>query len=193
MRYFYLTLLLVIALTVPVFSQGVGINNSGQPADSSAMLDVNSISKGLLIPRMTDTQRQAINNPADGLMIYNTTTSCINIFKAGIWFEICGNCITPPLPVAGNSGAVCSGDTLFLFASSIPNATYSWTGPNGFSSTQQNPVIPNAGTAASGTYSVVASVSNCPSLPATTQASVFAIPASTFSSTTNPCRHHQKH
>ena len=41
--------------------------------DISSMLDVNSTSKGLLTPRMTSTERNAITTPADGLIVYDTT------------------------------------------------------------------------------------------------------------------------
>lgn len=50
----------------------VAINNTGDQPNSSAMLDVSSTSKGILIPRMTEAQRNAISNPAEGLMIYQT-------------------------------------------------------------------------------------------------------------------------
>jgi gliding motility-associated-like protein len=58
------------------------------------------------------------------------------------------------LPVeATNNGPVCWGDTLKLFGSpTVPSGTYSWTGPNGFSSSQQNPVIPNPTAADEGAY-----------------------------------------
>jgi hypothetical protein len=46
----------------------------------------------------------------------------------------------------------CAGDTLFLFGSG--GVDYQWSGPNGYSSMQQNPVIPNAGPANNGTYIV---------------------------------------
>ena len=41
-------------------------------ADPSAMLDVKSLTKGLLIPRLDSVQRKAISSPADGLMVYDT-------------------------------------------------------------------------------------------------------------------------
>ncbi|MDP3128445.1 MAG: PKD-like domain-containing protein, partial [Sediminibacterium sp.] len=57
----------------------------------------------------------------------------------------------------GSNSPVCSGNSLNL--TSTPSGgtapyTYKWTGPNGFSSTQQNPTITNVTTAASGTYSL---------------------------------------
>lgn len=51
---------------------GVGINGSTAAADSSAMIDVSSTSKGMLAPRMTSTQRAAISRPATGLLVYQT-------------------------------------------------------------------------------------------------------------------------
>jgi hypothetical protein len=55
-----------------VFSQGTAINTSGAAADPSAMLDVNSSDKGILIPRLTTAQKNAIPNPVNGLIVYQT-------------------------------------------------------------------------------------------------------------------------
>src|SRR5690606_14939604 len=46
--------------------------------------------KGLLPPRMTTAQRNGIIDPANGLIIFNTSSGCINVFKNGSWFETCG-------------------------------------------------------------------------------------------------------
>ena len=54
------------------YSQGVAINSDGSNPDASAILDVKSNSKGVLVSRMTQTQRNAISNPANGLLIYQT-------------------------------------------------------------------------------------------------------------------------
>ncbi|MCH2045991.1 MAG: hypothetical protein MK212_17885, partial [Saprospiraceae bacterium] len=58
---------------VVAYTQGVGINNDGTDPDASAILDIKSTTQGLLIPRMTSTQRDAIGTPATSLMIYNTS------------------------------------------------------------------------------------------------------------------------
>jgi hypothetical protein len=50
----------------------VAINTDGSLPDNSAILDVNTPAKGLLIPRMTKAQRNAIPNPAPSLMIFQT-------------------------------------------------------------------------------------------------------------------------
>jgi uncharacterized protein (TIGR02145 family) len=82
-----------------LFSQ-VAVNNDGSNADNSAMLEVKSINKGFLPPRMTQVQIGAISNPADGLMVYCTTDSKLYIYSAAIyqWKEITfgTGIITPP-------------------------------------------------------------------------------------------------
>jgi hypothetical protein len=85
-------------------------------------------------------------------------------------------------PTASNNGPICAGATLQLSSSVSGGATYSWTGPNGFASTQQNPSIPNATATASGTYFVT--VNGCPS-PVATTVSVLASGAGCDDG--NPC------
>jgi hypothetical protein len=82
---------------------------------------------------------------------------------------------TPPPPTAGNNGPISAGQTLQLTASTVGGATYSWTGPNGFSSSQQNPTIAEATPAASGVYSVSVTVNGCTSTAATTAVSVVGL------------------
>ena len=83
----------------------------------------------------------------------------------------------PAPPTAGSNSPLCDGTTLNLSASMIAGATYSWTGPNGFTSTDQNPVISNASASEAGTYSVTVIVGGCTSSPATTAVVVNPIPS----------------
>lgn len=57
--------------------------------DASAQVDISSVTKGLLIPRMTTTQRDAITSPATGLLIWNTTTATLDRYS-GSWSSIGG-------------------------------------------------------------------------------------------------------
>ncbi len=76
----------LIGISTNVNSQGVAINNNGNPPDASAMLDVTSTSKGMLIPRMTQTQRNAISSPVEGLLIYQTdNTPGFYYRKGSLW------------------------------------------------------------------------------------------------------------
>ncbi len=65
------------------FAQGVAINESGAAPDPSAMLDVQSTEKGVLVPRMSQAQRDAISSPATGLLIYQTDNEPGFYFNAG--------------------------------------------------------------------------------------------------------------
>lgn len=84
---------------------------------------------------------------------------------------------TPPTPVAGNNSPLCSGSTLNLSSSTVTNASYSWTGPNSYSSSSQNPVIVNVDTPRSGNYIVTARVNGCVSAGDTTTVIVYHVPA----------------
>jgi hypothetical protein len=101
-------------------------------------------------------------------------------------FPSCAICTPPAPPTAGNNGPICAGATLNLTASTVAGATYSWTGPNGFTSTLQNPSIANATTAATGIYSVTATVSACTSSAGTTTATVNPVPAAPTASNNGP-------
>ena len=65
----------------------VGIGSTTTP-NASAQLDVNSTTKGLLPPRMTSGQRDAITSPADGLVIYNTTNNRLEIRSSSAWLTL---------------------------------------------------------------------------------------------------------
>lgn len=56
--------------------------------DASAILDVTSTTGGILFPRMTTTQRDAISGPDDGLVIYNSTTSKLQVRAGGAWVDL---------------------------------------------------------------------------------------------------------
>ncbi len=62
----------IFLITINLWGQGVAISNSNSTPDNSAILDLQSTNKGFLIPRMTQSQRNSISNPANGLMVYQT-------------------------------------------------------------------------------------------------------------------------
>lgn len=87
-KYFKIILLLVaVSFSFKGFSQSVSINNDAAVADTSAILDVSSTTKGLLIPRMTAAQRTAIVTPATGLLVYqNDGDSGFYYYNGTGWF-----------------------------------------------------------------------------------------------------------
>jgi uncharacterized protein (TIGR02145 family) len=82
-QHFIYFLMLFISAGV---SAQVGINTASPHA--SAALDVTSNNKGLLPPRMTTGQRDAIASPASGLIIYNTTTNSLEIRNSSAWVSL---------------------------------------------------------------------------------------------------------
>lgn len=156
--------LFLLAALLPglLWAQGVGINTA--TPDASAALQVDGTRQGVLVPRMTQTERDAIVSPAEGLMLYNTTTHCLNMWNATQWIEFCSTtppCSTPPAPSVISNSPACFGTSLTLNASWGPGATYIWTGPGGFYSTTEDPTINPLTPADTGTYTVRVFVAGC--------------------------------
>lgn len=75
----------------------------------------------------------------------------------------------PNTPIVANNGPLCADATLSLTShSTTTGVTYAWTGPGGFTSTDQNVTIPNATTAISGIYTVTVTLNSCKSTASTT-------------------------
>jgi hypothetical protein len=80
-----LGLALLLTLPVAALAQGPGVGIGTAAPNASAALDVSSTTKGLLPPRLTQTQRDAIQTPAAGLTVYNTTTGKLNTWSGTSW------------------------------------------------------------------------------------------------------------
>ncbi|MCT4665993.1 MAG: hypothetical protein N4A45_12260 [Flavobacteriales bacterium] len=80
-------LFIALLCTYESFAQ-VGIGTV-QP-HTSAILEVKSTTQGFVLPRLSNAQRGTINNPAEGLVIYNTDESCLNVFNSNSWVNLCG-------------------------------------------------------------------------------------------------------
>ncbi len=74
-------------------------DNPEDQAHPSAILDLISENKGFLLPRMTEEQRNSINDPAESLFIFNTTSDCIDIW-VNEWHEFWCLCPEPGKPIA---------------------------------------------------------------------------------------------
>lgn len=75
-QFIFTTALLFIIGFARAQNVGIGTNTP----DPSATLEIKCDSSGTLIPRMTDAQRTAINNPATGLLVFVTTDSAFYYF-----------------------------------------------------------------------------------------------------------------
>ena len=86
----FFLVMLASLLTLNGFAQ-VAVNTDASNPDASAMLDVKSTVKGLLIPRMTESERELVINPANGLMVYQTDGDNGFYFFNGIEWKIVGS------------------------------------------------------------------------------------------------------
>lgn len=106
-----LFLFLVLAYS---HAQGVKISESGGDPDESAILHLESDTRGFLPPSMTTAQRDGIPTPAAGLQIFNSDTNCLEYYRGpgGGWYSLCPQpaiVITNPLGSFGPASAVCGG------------------------------------------------------------------------------------
>lgn len=93
------------------FEQSVSIDTNGILPDASAMLHVESNAKGILIPRMSSTDRIGISSPAHGLLVYDEDSESFWYHRASGWIEL----------VAGTSDKIIDtdGDTKVLVEKSM--------------------------------------------------------------------------
>ncbi|MCS6905083.1 MAG: T9SS type A sorting domain-containing protein, partial [Bacteroidia bacterium] len=117
--------------------------------------------------------------------IYNVTTA-----QAGVYtlVGIIGNCTSRVIEIpveiieaprnirASATTPICQGENIRLGATDWPGALYQWRGPGGWTSSVQNPILTNASTLQSGTYTVIARVGNCMSVPSFVEVTVLPRP-----------------
>lgn len=92
-------LILLLLLCTSLFAQDIihdgfisksssGVGTSMSSVDASAIFQLDSTSLGMLIPRMTEAQRDAISSPATGLIIYNTDDDKLNVYDGASWKDV---------------------------------------------------------------------------------------------------------
>lgn len=92
---------LYVFFALLLFSQGllhaqVGINTDNSAPDGSAMLDIKTTEKGLLIPRMTAAQRIALAAPATGLLVFQTDgNDGFYYYNGTAWISLTDSTVTP--------------------------------------------------------------------------------------------------
>ncbi|MEP6675522.1 MAG: DUF4215 domain-containing protein [Ferruginibacter sp.] len=103
--------------------KGVSINTDSTRSDPSAMLDVKSFGKGILIPRMNTTQRTTIPQPAKGLFVFDITTNTFWYHNGTVWAEVGGTSGTAGsgLPTGAASQTLRSNGTNWISNSVLQN------------------------------------------------------------------------
>lgn len=109
-RSFKLLTIICVMVFLPalVMAQSVSVNTDGSTADASAMLDVKSSTKGLLVPRMSRTERNAIASPATGLLVFQNAPDSIGYYyyngTAWTWLLSNSNADSLAWRTGGNTG-----------------------------------------------------------------------------------------
>lgn len=94
MKYYLITLISILLICSHLSHSQVSINSDGSTADPSAILDIKSTEMGFLPPRMSAVEKYRISNPAEGLVIYNTTTHSLEIFNGSTWMAYTSDGLT---------------------------------------------------------------------------------------------------
>ncbi|MCB0630696.1 MAG: hypothetical protein KDD15_13205, partial [Lewinella sp.] len=105
----------------PAAQAQVSINETNADPDPSAMLDVQSIDKGVLLPRMTTDEMNAIVDPAPGLLIFNEETQSYWHRDATQWCEISAGAVPP-------AGLLLNKDDCYLDTTLIAQALCEYPG-----------------------------------------------------------------
>lgn len=82
----YLLLPVLLMMAKLMFAQGVGFGTNNP--DPSALVDITSNNKGMLVPRLTSAQRTAIASPAPGLLVYDTNTNSFWFYNGTAWANL---------------------------------------------------------------------------------------------------------
>jgi hypothetical protein len=129
---------------------GIGTNTP----DASALLEMLSNNKGVLVPRMTTAQRTAIATPANGLLVYDTNFDCFYYFTTATgWVSMCQNAgPTGPTGPAGTAGATGATGPTGTAGATGPTGPNGATGPTGDPGPAgpMGPTGPNGATGAAG-------------------------------------------
>jgi PKD repeat protein len=154
--------------------------------------DINTACSQLSCSNMVDcsysinsTENCHINNAQTGqyyiLLITNYSNQSCNISFSNIGTGTTNCGILPPLVSGG--GPYCVGETIYLTAQGQSGATYSWTGPAGFNSNQQNPTRPNCTLNMAGTYTCTITVGSQTNSATTEAVVIYPDPTSNFTFT----------
>ncbi|MBL0146499.1 MAG: hypothetical protein IPP48_12910 [Chitinophagaceae bacterium] len=110
MRKYILILMFAFGFVLTSTAQSLAVNTDGSIAATSAMLDVKSTTKGVLIPRMSKTERNAITTPATGLLVFQDAPDSIGFYFYGgakwFWLTNADNTDTLVWKRSGNANTV---------------------------------------------------------------------------------------
>ncbi len=104
------TILLLSLFSIKSEAQ-IKIGNNPTTIGTSSLLELESTNKGMVFPRMTGAQMNAIPSPVSGMFVFNTDSLCICQYNGTAWRSLCGSTIgstDPDWHITGNTGTTAS-------------------------------------------------------------------------------------
>ena len=127
---------------------------------------------GITLSNSTSGGTWTSGSPSTAVVEFNGVVTGLSGGTSVITYTVGGICaVTATITVSGvrlsysssgATGTICAGGSLDLNSDTAAASTYSWDGPNGFSSTLRNPTIPSVSTTAQGKYIFTATTAGCP-------------------------------
>ncbi|TVR82202.1 MAG: hypothetical protein EA412_01940 [Chitinophagaceae bacterium] len=105
----YINILVISLLFSGVGFSQVKIGDNHTNVNPASIFEMESSNKGLLLPRMNTSQRDAIASPAEGLLIYNTENECVEVYNNIDWISLCSEASAGP-----GSGPDCSSTNIII-------------------------------------------------------------------------------
>ena len=121
-------LLISVLSILFVFSIQAQVGIGTETPNASSLLDLSSTSKGLLVPRMTEVQRNAISNPPVGLLVYQTNGQAF-YYKDHFWWKILASNDNKSFMVGSIKGGIPNYGSQNLFFG-FGNFAYATSGDN---------------------------------------------------------------
>ncbi|MCQ6957734.1 PKD-like domain-containing protein [Mucilaginibacter aquariorum] len=182
-------LVMTVKPEAKIISDDTGIACSGTPQNYAIQSNIPSATFSWKRDAVANISNPAVTNQTNNVIdesLINTGTIPVKVtyIITPFAFDCAGtpfNYIVtvnpqPAMPVAKSNSPVCVNNTIQLRTATVPNASYQWTGPNGYISTQQNPDITNVTTANNGTYNLFVIVNDCTSPAGSVDVKVNALP-----------------
>ena len=146
----------------PCPSDNISLNTTSVAGSTYAWSGPNGFTSTLQNPTIANIQ--VAGTGTYSLVVTNTATGCSSVASANSSIQVLVNGLpSSATAISFSDNTPCAGTTLSLNTTSVTGCTYAWSGPNGFTSTLQNPTISNIQTINNGVYSltITNSVTGC--------------------------------
>ncbi|HTA81313.1 MAG TPA: hypothetical protein VK783_00135, partial [Bacteroidia bacterium] len=169
-NFFVLALFLSMGTIHSLSAQNIAIDSNGSAPNKYAVLDLSSnVAGGFLLPTLTSTQITALTAPPSGTLIFNSSTTCMQVYFQGYGWEnvICPCSVAPTTPtISGPTTLVASSTGNTFSASGTGASSYSWSVPAGVgtiigSSTGSSITVTANGTGGGPFNITVTAINNC--------------------------------